>query len=53
MAKKGGKDRQEIYKNPIEIIKKEDCIIYQLNLNYCYKKIKEGEDVYILNKNLK
>lgn len=43
--------QQEIYKNPIEIIKKEDCIIYQLNLNYCYKKIKEGEDVYILNKN--
>ena len=40
-----------IFKNPIDIINKEDCIIYQLNLNYCYKKIKEGKDIYVLNKN--
>lgn len=40
---------KEEFKNPVKIQKREDCIIYQLDLNYCAKLMEKGEDLWILN----
>lgn len=44
---------KEEFKNPVNIKKREDCVIYQLDLNYCSKLMKNGKIIWILNKSHK
>lgn len=40
---------KEEFENPVIIKKRDDCIIYQMDLNYCDKLLKQGKELWILN----
>lgn len=41
---------KEAFKSDVVIEKREDCIIYQLDLNYCYTMWETQRNIYLMNK---
>ena len=44
---------KEEFKKPGKIHKLDDCIIYQIHLNFCLKLLNEGNEIYLFNESQK